>query len=67
MAQAWQHQARTVEIMLDMAALFKEAHPEHAEFMQAIAQSAYVTMDFIKDVSIKCWGFWPEDINSWLK
>jgi len=66
-AQAWQHQARTVEIMTDMAVMFDEHHKDYAEYMQAIAQSAYITMEFIQDVATKAWGYWPEDVETWLK
>ena len=67
MAQAWQHQKRTVELMLDMAEEFERWHPKYTQVMQAIAQSCYVVMAFIEKVSTFAWGYFPEDINTWLK
>ena len=67
MAQCYQHQARSVEILLDMAEEFAEHHPDYTEFMQAIGQSIFVNMGFIEDVCKKAWGYFPENIETWLK
>jgi len=66
-AQAFQHEQRTVEIMLELGEIFGEHHKDYEEYFQAIGQCSLVVMGFIQDVAVKAWGFWPDNIETWLK
>lgn len=67
LAQAYIHQMRTIEILLQVATVFGEWHSDYAELFQLIATNCYITMQAIKDVCIHSWGTFPDNIKSWLK
>jgi len=67
LAQAYQHQMRTVELLVELGEIFGEFHMDYYEQFLAISQMSMTVMKFIKSIGIHAWGYFPEDINKWLK
>lgn len=67
MAQAVKHQMQTISCLLDIRELFVEFHPEWDELFTACANNCMISIGFIKRICVLAWGFFPEDLASWLK
>lgn len=67
MAQVVNHQIRSMAKMEEIAKTFGEFHADYQEMLELIATNCALTMKWCKDVSEKAWGYWPNDLNSWLK
>lgn len=66
-AQAYGHQQKCIECLLDVRELFVEWHPEWSDMFTAICNNCIITMGFIKDLGIRAWGYFPESLDAWLK
>jgi hypothetical protein len=66
-AQAIGHQMKSLECMLEVGAFFFEFHPEWKPFFDAICNNCMMTIGFIKDLAIKAWGYFPDELDKWLK
>lgn len=67
MAQAYVHQMRTIEILLEVAKIFGEWHKDYEEMFILIATMCGYTMSLIKKVCTHSWGYFPDDVQTWLK
>lgn len=67
MAQAFVHQMKTIEILLQVAAIFGEWHTDYAEMFVMIATNCNFTMQAIESVCRHSWGTFPDNIQTWLK
>lgn len=66
-AQALNHQMKTVELLIYIATTFGEFHADYEEIFELIANNCMLTIEWIKSIAIKAWGYIPDDINTWLK
>jgi hypothetical protein len=66
-AQAIGHQMKSIECMLIVSDFFAEPHPEWIPFFTAICNNCIMTIQFIKSLAIKAWGYFPDDLDKWLK
>ncbi len=67
LAQAYQHQMRTVELLVELGEIFGEFHMDYYEQFLAISQMSMTVMKFIKGIAIHAWGYFPDNIQTWLK
>jgi hypothetical protein len=66
-AQCVGHQMKTVVLLAEVAEVFRESHQDYAEMFTTIANNCMITIEWIKGVAIHAWGYFPDDINTWLK
>ena len=67
MAQAFGHQQKCIECLLEVRDLFAEWHPEWSLMFNAICNNCLITTEFIQSLCIRAWGYFPETLDSWLK
>lgn len=67
MAQAIGHQMKCAECVMEVHDYFVEFHPEWGLYFKAIGNCCFITIDFIKSLCIQAWGYFPDDMNKWLK
>lgn len=58
---------KTVYILVEISEVFGEFHTDYAQMFDLIANNCMMTIEWIKVVAIKAWGYFPDDINTWLK
>lgn len=66
-AQAYGHQQKAIECLLEVRELFVEWHPEWSDLFTGIGNNCIVTMGFIQKLGIRAWGYFPESLDAWLK
>lgn len=66
-AQAIGHQMKSIDCLIEVREFFDEFHPEWAELFNGIANNSLITISFIKSLAIHAWGFFPDNLNTWLK
>jgi hypothetical protein len=67
MAQAFGHQQKAIQCMLEVRELFVEWHPEWSPMFNAICNNCMMTAEFIQKLCIQAWGYFPESLDTWLK
>lgn len=67
MAQAFGHQQKAIQCMLEVRELFSEWHPEWSPMFTAICNNCIMTADFIQKLCIRAWGYFPKSLDAWLK
>lgn len=66
-AQCVGHQMKTVYLLVEISEVFGEFHTDYSEMFNLIANNSMMTIEWIKTIAIKAWGYFPNDINTWLK
>lgn len=66
-AQAYGHQQKAIECLLEVREMFTEWHPEWSDYFTAICNNCVLTMTFIKALGTRAWGYFPESLDAWLK
>ena len=67
MAQAFGHQQKSIQCLLEVRDLFEEWHPEWCELFTGMCNNCVITMSFIKRLSTLAWGYFPETLSTWLR
>lgn len=67
LAQAIGHQQSCVSCLLEVREFFVEYHPEWEELFVSIGNMCMMSIGFIRTVGIRAYGYFPENINTWLK
>lgn len=66
-AQAYQHLMRAIECLLFLQDIFIEHHPDYAELFNVICTGINVFMEQLEKTFTRAWGYFPDDLNKWLK
>lgn len=66
-AQAFGHQQKSVQCLLEVRDLFAEWHPEWSPMFNAICNNCLMTAQFIETLGTRAWGYFPETLDTWLK
>jgi len=66
-AQAFGHQQKSVQCLLEVRDLFAEWHPEWSPMFNAICNNCLMTGEFIEKLATRAWGYFPETLDTWLK
>lgn len=66
-AQCVQHSQRIVEKLLALKDEFIEPHPDWIPFFDGIINSQLMQIDFIVNLATIAWGYFPDDLDKWLK
>jgi len=67
MAQAFGHQQKSIQCLIEVRELFNEWHPEWSPLFTGMCNNCVITMSFIKSLSIRAWGYFPETLSTWLR
>jgi hypothetical protein len=65
-AQSITHLVDSANAITELREIFIEAHPEYAEFFDFTVTGICVMIDELKKVYAKAWGYFPNDVTSWL-
>lgn len=66
-AQSINHQRRSVEKLVRISEMFGEWHEDYAEMFDLIANNCMMTIEWLKSIAIRAWGYIPDDLDTWLK
>lgn len=66
-AQTITYIQKAVDNLLEVRELFNEYHPEWDELFTAICNNCVMTISFIKSLCVKAWGYFPDNLDAWLK
>jgi hypothetical protein len=67
MAQSITYLQKSIDALLEVKELFVEFHPEWDSLFIAIANSCVITIGLIKSLCEKAWGYFPDNLETWLK
>lgn len=66
-AQAVQHSQRICENMMFIREQFIDGHPDWIDLFDLIINNQLMQISFIKVLSTKAWGQFPDNLDTWLK
>ena len=64
-AHAYNNLNRAAAHLIVLHERFEGTHPDHAEMLASIIQSALMTANLVKDFWVHTWGPFPCDIEKW--
>lgn len=64
-AATFRYQLQSIENLLVLRDTFGKFHDDYAIAWELMAQNCQITAEMIKDVAIKAYGYFPDDISKW--
>lgn len=66
-AQCIGHLMKAIECIIEIREFFLPFHADYSEMFELTCSGIMFIMEEFKSVCIKAWGYFPDDLNKWLK
>lgn len=66
-AQVYKHLMSAIEGLIELRDYFGEFHSDWAAMFQVVLDSLMMLMQTLERLYTIAWGYFPDDINTWLK